>query len=507
MAAWPKIGWFASLALTAAAIVPGCASLPGRPAKADTAAMAPTATAALGRENAVAGAAEPFPVSQTSANVPVAAPLVAAPPGAVPPGIPSGMPEPIAVPSESMRGSNDSGDPFAGQAELPLETLVAEVCARNPSLQAMSAAWRAAAERFPQVVSLDDPMFGFMLGPSGLGHDGGWMVQGSQKFVWARKRKLRGDIATAAADAAGDDVADTRLRLAEASKIAFFDYYLARRELEVNADTIALVQQLREIAKAMYQSNQASEQDVLQAEVELADLESRRLALLREERIAMARINTLLHRAAAQPLPPPPKQIEIPITLPPPEVLAAAAIESRPDLSAQRARIRAEEASISLACKEFVPDVELVGKYDAFMPEEMMRPQLGMNLNVPLAHDRRWAAVRESQARLRQRRAELEDQVDQVHFEVQAAFERLAEGQEVVRLYTDRVLPAATASLKSAQVNYTAGRVDFLRLIEAERQFNGERERYHQAVADFYRRAAELERALGGTLPLAHAAN
>ena len=37
-------------------------------------------------------------------------------------------------------------DPLVGQAELSVEQLVAEVQARNPSLQAAGAAWRAAAD-------------------------------------------------------------------------------------------------------------------------------------------------------------------------------------------------------------------------------------------------------------------------------------------------------------------------------------------------------------------------
>ena len=55
-------------------------------------------------------------------------------------------------------------EPLPELSELSLAELTAEVEARNPSVQAMVAAWQAASERYPQVVSLDDPMFGFMLG-------------------------------------------------------------------------------------------------------------------------------------------------------------------------------------------------------------------------------------------------------------------------------------------------------------------------------------------------------
>ena len=67
------------------------------------------------------------------------------------------IPEPIAESPQPVYTSDDPSDPFNGLAELSVEQLVAEVQARNPSLQAASAAWRAATERYPQVVSLDDP--------------------------------------------------------------------------------------------------------------------------------------------------------------------------------------------------------------------------------------------------------------------------------------------------------------------------------------------------------------
>ena len=92
--------------------------------------------------------------------------------------------EPSAESPWSADRSDDPADPFNGQAELSVEQLMAEVQARNPSLQAASAAWRAAAERYPQVVSFDDPMFTGMISPKGIGMDdgGGWMVQPRKTF-------------------------------------------------------------------------------------------------------------------------------------------------------------------------------------------------------------------------------------------------------------------------------------------------------------------------------------
>ena len=154
--------------------------------------------------------------------------------------------------------------------------------------------------------------------------------------------------------------------------------------------------------------NLATEQDVLQADVELADLESRRTELLRDRQVAAARINTLLHREVDYPLPPPPTQIEMADALPGVEVLRQAALQSRPDLAALLARVRMEEANRELADREYWPDLEVMAKYDAFMPVDI-RPQVGLNVNVPFGNSSE-AAVAEASAKVQQRRAEYQAQ-------------------------------------------------------------------------------------------------
>ncbi len=494
------------------AVLSGCALPPNRSAPISEAppSSPPIQTAsqisyqAPGDHGFAAVPATPAPPARSVEPAPLPE---SAPPGSgqakpVPVQSPRVVPEPSTTDAQSVYCPDDTTDPFYGKAELSVEQLVAEVQARNPSLQAASSAWRAATERYPQAVSLDDPMFKYMLGTQSIGMDngGGWMVEASQKIPWAGKRALRGSAASADADAMKGDIGDVRLRLAEVARTAFYDYYLARREMDVNTSTHRLVTQFREIAWNKYQVNQTTQQDVLQADVELATLESRRTELTRDEQVAIARINTLLHRAADHPLPPPPAKAPLPDSLPAVEALQQAAAESRPDLFALQARIRAEQANVALACKEYYPDLNLVAKYDGFMPEEM-RPQVGMELNVPLQRGRRSAAVREASERLHQRCAEYQDRLDQVRFEVQSALDRATQSQRAIRLYEEKILPATQRSVESAQSTYTSGKLDFLRLIDAERQVYTQREMYYQAIAEYHRRLAELERAVGGSLP------
>ena len=55
--------------------------------------------------------------------------------------------------------------------ELSVDGLVQEVLTRNPSLAQMTAAWQAASARYPQVTSLEDPMFAATFGPGTIAPD------------------------------------------------------------------------------------------------------------------------------------------------------------------------------------------------------------------------------------------------------------------------------------------------------------------------------------------------
>jgi outer membrane protein TolC len=187
--------------------------------------------------------------------------------------------------------------------------------------------------------------------------------------------------------------------------------------------------------------------------------------------------------------------------LPNVEFLRQFALEQRPELAAQAARIQAEQASVALACKEFYPDFEFMGRYDQFWTDVEQRPQLGMNVNIPLNQSRRKAAVHEAMYRLSKMQAEYEQEADNVRHDVQTAFVRVDASRRNVRLYARKIPPAAESNIASANAGYVAGNVDFLRLIEAQRELLELREKQQQAIAEFHRRHAELERVLGAPIP------
>jgi cobalt-zinc-cadmium efflux system outer membrane protein len=412
------------------------------------------------------------------------------------------VPESVSAPLPSV----DEPQVSIPQArELDVNWLVAEVLARNPDVRSAVAAWRAAALRYPQEIALDDPMFGTMLGPGSWGDptvDRAYMVEASQKLPWPGKRRLRGNVAQAEANAAYYDVGEQRLRIAEATRNAYYEYFMAHRQMAVLEASTKLLTSFRDVATSKYESAEVEQQDVLLADVELAQIERRRLELTRQARVAQARINTLLLLPADAPLAPPPTELPVSGATPSADDLRNLALSQRPELAAQQARIRTERYAIALACKDFYPDVEVVGRYDAFWQETPLRPMVGMNLNVPLYKDKRRAAVGEARARLAKEQAELDATINEIAFDAEQARQQVIESQQSLAVYRERLLPTAEQSIESARASYTAGRMDFLRLIESQRQLLTLQDAYYAALAEYHQRLAALDRVIGSPPPL-----
>jgi outer membrane protein TolC len=398
-----------------------------------------------------------------------------------------------------VAGAGEPDGLFAGAARLERDELVRQVLERNPSLAAAHFAWLAALERYPQARALDDPMLGYSIAPRTLGASGFDPSQRfdlSQRLPFPGKRALAGAAALAEAEASAHDFATARIRLAALASALFDDYYLAARALAINREHADLLQIHFKSALARYASGSGSQQDPLQAEVEIAQLARQALELRNRSREAQARINALLRRAPELPLPPPPERLRVP-ALPAGDGPSAAAVGSRPDLAAAAARVRARAAELAGAQRAFLPDLTLMGSYDQLWEEKELRPMLGFEIELPLQLARRRAGVREARARLAQAEHEALGAADGARLELLRARQELERARELRRLFDEQLLPTARERVAAARAGFESGRGDFAELVDAEHGLRELRLGAEEALADESRRSAELAAALG----------
>jgi outer membrane protein TolC len=398
----------------------------------------------------------------------------------------------------------DDSAPFAGAAALERAALVREVLARNPTLRAAHHAWEAALERFPQATALDDPMLGLAVAPQSFGSDRvdeGWRVDLSQRLPFPGKRALRGRSALAEAEAARGELASARLRLAALASQLYDQYYLQARALEINTEHAALLEAFRRSALARYEAGEGLAQDPLRAETELGHLAHDVVAARTGLRLARQQLNALLHRAPDAPLPPPPAVL-VPALAghggdPPGDSIEA--VRVRPELQAAEARLRARQAELDLALREFWPDLAVNGAYDRLWQDEEreLRALVGVSVELPLQLGRRRAALREARARLEEARAQRDQLADELLLALHSAHVQLEEDRHLVDQYRERFLPAARERVHAARASFEAGRAGFPELVEAERDLRRFELSAQQALVDLSRRGAELLQATG----------
>ena len=394
-----------------------------------------------------------------------------------------------------------SEDLWRGVAFLERGRLVDEVLRRNPTLAGARSAWRGALARYPQETALDDPMLGYTVAPRSLARSAGApgnMVELSQALPFPGKLALRGEAALDEAEAAGHEFEVERLRLATLASALFDRWYETARALEINAEHRALVDELHRSVLARYAAGAADAQDALAAELESAELFHQSVVLESDRTLVAAQIDALLHLPTDRPVPPPPALLALPSRSDTSEGdWLARALTSRPDLEAARSRIQKGEAQLALARREFLPDFRLKAAYDGTMDMPALRPQVGLELNVPLQLGRLRAALEQAQAELDRERSEAARVEDQVRLDVRTARVRLHEAWHGLEIERDRVLPAARDRLAAARAAFESGVRPFSELLDAERRLRDAELDFERASTGVTQRTAELESAAG----------
>ncbi len=390
---------------------------------------------------------------------------------------------------------------FANISQLTATQLVEAVLKRNADILAMQAAWQAAQAHIDQASAFDDPRLSYQIAPQTLGQssmDVGQKLSISQRLPWPGKRGLRADVARFEADVSQEGIRRVRLRLTEAARRSYADWYFVHAALRINRINQSLLQEFQRIAEFKYAAGRTSKQDVLHAEVEATLLGHRNIVLERQRHEVQSRINTLLQRLPDTPLPKP-GGLTGATPLPSIVALRRQALKNRPELHALQARILASRRRLALSERDFYPDITLNAAYNSLWNQDEKRLTVGASINIPF-HRKRRAANDEVRARMLRLDAEQKTKIAEIMDAVQRAYERVRENEQILALYRDRLLPLAEENLAAAQSDYESGRGGFLNLISAEKNRIQTRLQIAQAQADYQRRLAALEFTTGGFL-------
>jgi outer membrane protein, heavy metal efflux system len=374
----------------------------------------------------------------------------------------------------------------------------------------------------PQATSWADPMVAAGVAPLSIGGDMpfGASVEGRQRLPYPGRLRLAGDVARAEAAGAANEIDVLALDLAHLAAELYHRLYLLERSREVNAEHVRLLGELQETATIRYAAGLVPQQAPLAAEVELTHLLHRDMDLATDRRVVAARLNALLHRPPASPLPPaaeppvrqtppaaavagghhgPASRTPQPTPPPqpgPPSQAAQPPLPPRPELAAVAAEIEARRLEVELAGLARYPDLELMTSYSSMFDGDH-RWMVGVAVELPVRRARLRAAEAEAAARLAAAESRQQALAATVRAELEAAAAHRAHTVHVLDLYRDRLGPASRDQLRAARSGFESGQVDVGTVIDAERNLRDVELAAIEARVELSRAQAELERALG----------
>ena len=366
----------------------------------------------------------------------------------------------------------DTYRPGQHRPELPvltpdagLSNYLAYALLNSPAVEAAYGDWAASVENITVSRSLPDPEITFQ---SDIADVVQTVMPGFlQQFPGPGKLRTRANVASAASQAQYFIFENAALQTAFALKKSCYDIYFLDDQLRINRETLSLLNDLEQIARAQNEVGKGTLQDVLRAQIErdrvstdIANLEDSRQPLL-------ASFKAALGLTPGQPNPPVPVRLETTEMNPAADELLKVAFARNPQLKAMEADVRAAEAGIALAYKSRVPDFSLGLMADVKANPIVYRPLGGMTL--PIWRDKTAAEIAEAKANELSAKARLT--AAQISLAVDFAEQSFAY-REISRnldLLENRLVPKARQSLEIARAGYLAGTIDFFNLMDTER--------------------------------------
>jgi outer membrane protein TolC len=395
-------------------------------------------------------------------------------------------------------------------AEPPgsLKALLAEALNNNPEILASQKRYEAARQRPSQVSSLPDPMFspGFASNGrpwpgAGLGKEPtsniGFMV--SQEVPWPGKRKLQGDMAVKEYEAEFQNYTQAQLSVVSRIKQAYYRRAYAFEVVEVLDRNIELLQRLLKITEARYAVGKAAQQDIFKAQTQISILATKRIQLEREKRAREAEIVSLLNRAPGSSLEKPdallPQEMKVGL-----EELYEAARQNSPMLLKDEKMIQRAELAVNMARKEYYPDYTIKAGYFNMGSMPPMY-QLSADFKIPLYFFRKQRpAVTEQSQTLAASRRDYEASNQSLHFRIKDDQLMAETSNQLIKLYSQTVIPQSSLALESSLSSYETGSVDFLTVLMnyvtvVEYEMN-----YYEELQNYYLAVSRLEEMTGRSL-------
>lgn len=396
---------------------------------------------------------------------------------------------------------------------LRLADAVNEALQKNPAIASAAHMVQAQRAKISQAKALPDPTVGV-----------GWMgnkrpfsvqsgdpssyrsVSAMQMLPFPGKRELRGQIASREADVSQWDMEAVRRRVAADVKAAYYDYWFYDKALRTAQRNRDLLTRLSQISEVRYRVGKGMQADVLRSQVEISMLQQKLTTLEQMRATAQARLNTLLARDPDAALPPAadiPREAALSYSL---EDLYKLARQNDTEYQKMQKMVERNQLVGSLAQKEYRPDLSVGYMYQ----QRPMMPDmhgLTFTVNIPVFYrTKQREAVRQAKEEELSAASGRDNRQNELYFELKQNYLAAKASENLLKLFSQGVVPQSSLALESSMAAYRVGNVDFLTVIGNFSTVLNYETDYYRELANYRTALARMEALTGADLTQASTA-
>jgi cobalt-zinc-cadmium efflux system outer membrane protein len=321
-----------------------------------------------------------------------------------------------------------------------------------------------------------------------------------QLIETAGKRGLRMESAELGTEAAEFDLQDVTRILTNAVRHAFYGLLLAQKSLTVAQDNFQRYRQIMAANEIRLKVGDISETDFTRIEVESlkaqGDLDRAQTTLNQARTDLLVLLGwppDSLQITAADSWP----EANLAAEISKEDTLTQKALDSRPDLRANRVRILQAEKNLTLARRLAVPDVTVTAGYARDPGNYFVNTgMVGVSVPLPIFY-RQEGEIAKSGVALSNAELNLRQSEQSVRAEVGKALSTWKSADAIARRFETSVV-ARIEKLRAAQeFAYQKGAAGLLDLIDAERNYKAMMLDYYTAIANRSNAWADLQMAVG----------
>lgn len=374
----------------------------------------------------------------------------------------------------------------------------------NPEVRAAFHEYLASLQERPQVGSLPDPevAFAYFISPieTRLGPQQA-RISLTQMFPWFGTLGDKKEIASIQSKAHFETFRETRNQIFYQTEKVLVELYELDKSIEIAEENLEILNSLVEISLRRYETNEATQVDVLRAQIEQEDLKTQ-LALLRDNRSVLEqRISELLNNSENI-------QIQPPDTLNPrsmlddSQTLNKRLIQQNPALSRLKYQEESSREMRELAEKDGKPSFGIGMDY-IFTGE---RTDIGgltdngkdaliarASFRIPLFRNKYNAKVQEAEQNIQSTQTQMVSKKNNLETDLKASLRDYYDAERRFELYDQKQIQRVNQALTIMMQTYSTDSSNFEEILRMQRKLLDYQLNRIRALTDLHTSAAYIE--------------